>query len=54
MIGLFLGKKELPIEILKKIKKKIKLFYSKILLKNNKFKKIKIVFLLILENLVKF
>ena len=47
MIGLFLGEKDLPNEILKKIeRKKIKYFIID-LTKNNKFKKIRIVFSLI-------
>ena len=54
MIGLFLGEKDLPDEIIKRIeKKKIKYFIID-LTKNNKFKKNKIVFLLILVNLAKY
>jgi len=54
MIGLFLGEKKLPIEILIKLKKKklniLLLIYQKII----NLKKIKIVILLVLENLVEF
>ena len=39
MIGLFLGEKELPIEILKKIEKKKLNYFIIDLTKNNKFKK---------------
>ena len=39
MIGLFLGDKNLPLEILKKIKKKKKKYFIIDLTKNNKFKK---------------
>ena len=39
MIGLFLGEKKLPIEILKKIKKKKIKYFIIDLTKNNKFKK---------------
>ena len=54
MIGLFLGEKKLPLEILKSLKKrKIKYFIIDLSKKIN-LKKIKIVTLLILENLVKF
>ncbi len=39
MIGLFLGEKDLPIQILKKIKKKKLNYFIIDLTKNNKFKK---------------
>ena len=39
MIGLFLGEKKLPLEILKKIKKKKIKYFIIDLTKNNKFKK---------------
>ena len=39
MIGLFLGEKKLPIEIIKKIKKKKINYFIIDLTKNNKFKK---------------
>ena len=54
MIGLFLGEKKLPLEIIKSLKKKKINYFIIDLSKNNKFKKIKTVILLILENLVKF
>ena len=39
MIGLFLGEKNLPLEILKSLKKKKIEYFIIDLLKNNKFKK---------------
>ena len=54
MIGLFLGEKKLPLEILKSLKKKNIKYFIIDLSKNNKFKKIGTVILLILENLAKF
>ena len=39
MIGLFLGEKDLPIQILKKIEKKKLNYFIIDLTKNNKFKK---------------
>ena len=44
MIGLFLGEKDLPIEILKKIEKKKLNYFIIDLTKNNKFKKKRIAF----------
>ena len=44
MIGLFLGEKDLPNEIIKKIEKKNIKYFIIDLTKNNKFKKIRIVF----------
>ena len=45
MIGLFLGENQLPLEILRKLKKKKIKYFIIDLTKNNKFKKKRIVFL---------
>ena len=54
MIGLFLGEKKLPIEILKKLKKKKIKYFIIDLTKKINLKKIKIVISSVLANLVKF
>ena len=53
MIGLFLGDTDFPEIVLKKIKKLKKKYFIIDFSKNNKFKKIKILTELVLENLEK-